>query len=137
MTAPAAGGGALSVTVTVGPGLVTVGPGTGTDLVITGYTVCVTVGPGTATVLVLPQAEVAMAMPMPSAAEVQHRCGNGEWSPLFTSYHDCVVHGANGLTAAGDIGKGIAVGLIISLWVAVDLILGIGRLVVVFARRGR
>jgi hypothetical protein len=73
----------------------------------------------------------------PSAAEVQHMCGNGEWSPLFTSYHDCVVHGANGLTAAGDIGKGIAVGLIISLWVAVDLILGIGRLVVVFARRGR
>jgi hypothetical protein len=73
----------------------------------------------------------------PSAAEIQQYCGNGAWQGLFTSYHDCVVHGANGLTAAGDIGKGIGAALVIGLWVAVDVILGIGRLVVVFARRGK
>jgi len=32
-------------------------------------------------------------------------------------------------------GKGIATGLIIGLWVAVDVILGIGRIVVVFGGR--
>jgi hypothetical protein len=71
----------------------------------------------------------------PTAAQVAQFCGKGQWQGVFKSYHDCVVHGANGLTAAGDIGKGIAVGLIIGLWVAADVILGIGRLVVVLARR--
>jgi hypothetical protein len=37
--------------------------------------------------------------------------------------------------ASTDAGKGIAVGLIIGLWVAVDVILGIGRIVVLFGRR--
>jgi hypothetical protein len=73
----------------------------------------------------------------PSPAEIQQYCGNGAWQGLFTSYHDCVVHGANGLTAAGDIGKGIGAALVIGLWVATDVILGVGRLVVVFARCGR
>lgn len=40
-----------------------------------------------------------------------------------------------GLNDAADAGKGIAVGLIIGLWVAVDVILGIGRIVVLLGRR--
>jgi len=71
----------------------------------------------------------------PSSAQIAQFCGHGAWSPLFKSYHDCVVHGANGLTAAGDLGKGIAVIAIIGFWVAVDVILGIGRFIVVTARR--
>jgi hypothetical protein len=71
----------------------------------------------------------------PSTSEIANLCGNGQWQGVFTSYRDCVVHGANGLQAAGDIGKGIGLAFVIGLWVAVDIILGIGRLVVVFARR--
>ena len=69
----------------------------------------------------------------PSHAQVVSLCGKGQWRGLFKSYHDCVVHGANGLTAAGDIGKGIAVGLIIGLWVTADFIMlacyGVFRLI--------
>jgi hypothetical protein len=71
----------------------------------------------------------------PNWGQVAQFCGKGQWQGVFRSYNDCVVHGAHGLTAAGDIGKGIAAGLIIGLWVAADVILGIGRLVVVLARR--
>ena len=70
----------------------------------------------------------------PTAAQVAQFCGRGQWQGVFNSYYDCGVHGANGLAATGDIGKGMAVGLIIGLWAA-DVILGIGRLVVVLARR--
>ena len=73
----------------------------------------------------------------PSHAEVAQQCLHGGWQGLFKSQQDCMVHYANGLTQAGDIGKGIGLALVIGLWVAVDVILGIGRLVVVFARRGR
>lgn len=78
---------------------------------------------------------LATAHPGPTTAQVAQFCGNGQWQGVFTSYHDCVVHGANGLRAAGEIGTGIGAALIIGLWVAVDVILGIGRLVVVLARR--
>jgi len=71
----------------------------------------------------------------PTTSDVANLCGNGQWQGLFTSYKDCVVHGANGLNDAGTIGKGIGLALVIGLWVAVDIILGIGRLVVVFSRR--
>jgi hypothetical protein len=69
----------------------------------------------------------------PSHAQIVSFCGHGAWQGVFKSYHDCVVHGGHGLTAAGDIGKGIAVGLIIGLWVAADFILlatyGVFRLI--------
>ena len=42
---------------------------------------------------------------------------------------------ANACTATKEIGGGIGAALIIGLWVAADVILGIGRLIVVFARR--
>lgn len=71
----------------------------------------------------------------PTTAQVVSLCGKGQWQGLFTSYHDCVVHGANGLTQAGDLGKGIGVALIVVLWAVVDIILGIGRFVVLTARR--
>ena len=42
---------------------------------------------------------------------------------------------ANACTATKEIGGGIGAALIIGLWVAVDVILGIGRLILMFARR--
>ena len=78
---------------------------------------------------------LATAHPSPTAAQVAQFCGHGQWQGLFTSYHDCVVHGANGLPAAAELGTGICSVLIIGLWVAADVILGIGRLLVVLARR--
>jgi len=63
-------------------------------------------------------------------------CANNGWKVLYKSYSDCVTHYGNTLNGASDVGKGIGVGLVIALWVAVDIILGIGRLIVVFARRG-
>jgi hypothetical protein len=73
----------------------------------------------------------------PSAHDIAQLCGHGQWRGLFTSHQDCVVHGGNGLTDAGDVGKGIGLALVIGLWIAADVILGIGRLVVVFARRNK
>jgi hypothetical protein len=52
---------------------------------------------------------------------------------LWKSYSDCAAH--SGIVAAHDIGKSIGVALVVGLWVAVDVILGIGRLIVVTARR--
>ena len=57
------------------------------------------------------------------------------WSPLFKSYQDCIVHYANGMRGAAEVGSTIGAGLVIVLWVAADVILGIGRLIVVLARR--
>jgi hypothetical protein len=68
-------------------------------------------------------------------AQALHYCAGNGWSPLFKSYSDCVTHYGNGLNAASDIGKGVATGLIIGLWVAVDVILGISRIVVLLGRR--
>ena len=39
------------------------------------------------------------------------------------------------MRGAAEVGSTIGAGLVIGLWVAVDVILGIGRLIVVFARR--
>jgi hypothetical protein len=44
---------------------------------------------------------------------------------VFTSYNDCVVHGANGLRAAGEVGTTIGVGLVIGVWLGVDFLLGL------------
>jgi hypothetical protein len=71
----------------------------------------------------------------PSHADLVSGCYNGNWQALFKSQHDCVVHYGGALNSAGELGKGIGGALIIGLWVAADVILGIGRLVVVLARR--
>ena len=68
-----------------------------------------------------------------SPAAIAQTCGNHAWYPLWKSYNDCAAH--SGIVAAHDIGKGLAIAAILGTWVAIDVILGIGRLVVVFARR--
>jgi hypothetical protein len=71
----------------------------------------------------------------PSHADIVSGCYNGNWQGLFKSQHDCVVHFGSALNGAGEAGKGIGAGLIIALWVAVDVILAAGRFVVLTARR--
>ena len=61
----------------------------------------------------------------PTAAEVARFCGHGAWSPLFTSYADCVKHGAVGLADAANLGKGLAVSVIVITWVIVDLLFAV------------
>ncbi len=39
------------------------------------------------------------------------------------------------MRGAAEVGSTIGAGLVIGLWVATDVVLGIGRLIVVFARR--
>ena len=61
----------------------------------------------------------------PSSAQIAQFCGNGGWHGVFSSYADCVKHGAVGLTDAGNIGKGIAVSVIVIAWVIVDFLLAV------------
>jgi hypothetical protein len=68
-----------------------------------------------------------------SPAEIAQTCGHGAWQGLWKSYSDCAAH--SGIVAAHDVGKSIGVGLVLVLWTIVDIILGVGRLVVVTARR--
>jgi hypothetical protein len=79
---------------------------------------------------------ISTANNAPSAAEVHKGCDNGAWVGLFQSHADCMTHYAAGLSQAGNAGTAIGVGIVIALWVACDVILGIGRLVVIFSRRG-
>jgi hypothetical protein len=71
----------------------------------------------------------------PTAAQIASFCGHGQWQGVFTSYHDCVVHGANGLNAAGHVGQAIGIVMVVVAWVAADIILGIGRLIVLSSRK--
>jgi hypothetical protein len=71
----------------------------------------------------------------PSHADLVSGCYHGAWSPLFSSQADCVKHYGGALNAAGHVGQGIGIVLVIALWVAADVILGVGRLVVVTSRR--
>src|SRR5437763_6010564 len=71
----------------------------------------------------------------PSQSDLASSCYHHNWWPLFKSQSDCVVHFGGALNQAGEAGKGIGAALIIGLWVAADVILGIGRLVVLTARR--
>ena len=75
----------------------------------------------------------------PTAAQMAQYCGNGPDSvrALYHSYADCVRSYGSDLNGAGHAGQAVGIGLVIFLWVAMDVILGIGRLVVVFARRRR
>jgi hypothetical protein len=58
------------------------------------------------------------------------------WQGLYNSYADCVTSYGNTLNAASDTGKGIGAGLIIALWVAVDVILGVTYGIYRLASRG-
>ena len=57
---------------------------------------------------------------------VQWCSSKANWQYLYTSQADCVTHYGNGLNDASDVGKGIGVGIVIALWVAVDFFLGLG-----------
>jgi hypothetical protein len=61
----------------------------------------------------------------PTAAQLAQFCGNGAWQGVFTSYADCVKHGAVGLTEAGDLGKGLGLATIVIVWVVVDFLVGL------------
>jgi hypothetical protein len=71
----------------------------------------------------------------PSHADLASACYHHNWWPLFKSQADCITHYGKALNDAGTIGKGIGLALVLGLWVVVDIILGIGRLVVLTARR--
>jgi uncharacterized membrane protein len=71
----------------------------------------------------------------PSHADLVAGCYNHAWWPLFKSQADCVQHYGGALNTAGHLGQGIGIAMVIGLWVAADVILGIGRLIVVLARR--
>jgi len=69
----------------------------------------------------------------PTSAEIAQFCGGNAWQGLFTSYGDCVQHGAVGIQAAHSVGKGLAVATLVIGWVIVDFLVsvtyGIYRLV--------
>ena len=71
----------------------------------------------------------------PSHADLVSSCYHGAWKPLFQSQQDCVTHFGGALNTAGHVGQGIGIFLVIFLWVAADVILGVGRLVVLSSRR--
>jgi uncharacterized membrane protein YhaH (DUF805 family) len=59
------------------------------------------------------------------ASDVAKSCDNGHWRGLFSSHADCVKHFAVGLHDAQNLGAGIATGLVITVWVVVDFLVGI------------
>jgi hypothetical protein len=69
-----------------------------------------------------------------STADVNAGCLHGAWQGLFKSQADCLVHYRAGLNQAASAGTAIGVGIVIVFWAIVDIILGIGRLVVLTAR---
>ena len=73
-------------------------------------------------------ASAAHGIPADAHAQALAYCKGNGWSPLFKSYQDCIVHYANGMRGAAEVGSTIGAGLVIGLWVVTDVILGIGRL---------
>ena len=61
-----------------------------------------------------------------AAAQAAQQCANGGWQGLFKSQADCQVHYAHALSDAGNVGKGLAVAVIVIVWVVVDFFLGLG-----------
>jgi hypothetical protein len=82
-------------------------------------------------------AGVATAHTGPTHAQLVQGCYNHNWYPLFKSQADCVKHYGGALNTAGEAGTAIGVGLVIALWVAVDVILGISYGIYRLASRGR
>jgi hypothetical protein len=71
------------------------------------------------------------------ASQVASACYHHAWYPLFSSQADCVKHFGGALTDAGDVGKAIGAGLIVLLWIAVDLLTVIPWAVYRLATRSR
>ena len=71
----------------------------------------------------------------PTGTQVAQFCGNGSWRGVFSSYADCVRHGATGLADAADIGKGIGAGIVVVFWVIADFLLAVTYGIYRLARR--
>ena len=61
----------------------------------------------------------------PSSAQIAQFCGHGAWQGVFSSYSDCVKHGAVGLSDAANLGMGLAVSVIVIAWLIVDFLLAV------------
>lgn len=59
----------------------------------------------------------------PTHAQIVSGCYNGAWKALFKSQADCVTHYGNGLQEAGNTGKAIGAGLVVLIWVVVDVLM--------------
>lgn len=70
-------------------------------------------------------------------AQAVQYCSGGGWQGLYKSYAQCVTDFGNTLNGAGDTGAAIGAGLVIGLWVAADVILGVTWLVFVRSRWNR
>jgi hypothetical protein len=77
----------------------------------------------------------AHGVPADAHAQAVTYCAGTGWQPLFKSHADCMQHYAHGMAEAGQVGSAIGAGIVIFLWVATDIVLGIGRIVVLTARR--
>lgn len=73
----------------------------------------------------------------PSHADLVSVCYHHAWWPLFKSQADCVTHYGGALNSAGQAGKAIGAGLVVGLWVAVDVIMGISYGVWRLSRRAK
>jgi len=71
----------------------------------------------------------------PTAAQIAQYCGHGAWQGLFTSYADCVRHGAVGLKDAGNLGKGLGLVAVVITWLIVDFLLAVTYGIYRLARR--
>lgn len=69
------------------------------------------------------------------ASQVHAGCDHGAWQGLFKSHSDCMVHYAAGLNGAGHAGQAVGIGLVIFLWFIVDVVILLGRLVVLHSRK--
>jgi hypothetical protein len=69
-------------------------------------------------------------------AQAVHDCAGQGWKYLYNSYGDCVTKLGSDYKTASDAGTGVGVGLLLGLWIALDVLLLLGRVVVLLARRG-
>ena len=68
-------------------------------------------------------------------AQAVQQCSGTGWQGLYSSYPECVTQLSSLYGGASNAGTAVGVGIVISLWVAADVILGVGRIVVVSSRR--
>ena len=60
-----------------------------------------------------------------TGAQAAQLCAGHAWYPLYSSQADCLKSGGGLLAGASDVGKGLAIGLIVVFWMVVDVILGV------------
>jgi hypothetical protein len=73
----------------------------------------------------------------PTQAQLASACYHHNWWPLYKSQANCVTHFGALMNDAGNTGKALGAGLIVLLWVVVDIILGISYGVYRLATRDR